>query len=61
LIARSLRQYLYASIGIIPNPTSDAENVRLTLHKPAETHALHTSADDEAAGLYFLCHGALSK
>ena len=37
------------------------DDVGLALDKPAEANALHPSTDDEAAGLHFCCHGALSK
>jgi hypothetical protein len=51
LITRSLRQNFHASIVIVADPSSDPKRVCLALDEPAETDALHASADEETAGL----------
>lgn len=33
---------------VVAHPTCEAELVCFTFHKPAETHALHTTSHDEA-------------
>jgi hypothetical protein len=51
LIARALRENFHASIVIIAHPAGDSEHVRFALDEPAETDALHASADEESASL----------
>jgi hypothetical protein len=51
LVSSALGMDLYAAIGIVPNPACYSEHVRLSFDKPAETHALHASADNKAASL----------
>ncbi len=51
LFARSHGQHFHAAVGVVAHPAGDAQDVRLALHEPAKAHALHPSADDEAAGL----------
>ena len=51
LIARSHGQDFHAAVGIVAHPSGDAKDMRLALHEPAKAHALHPSANEEAAGL----------
>jgi len=50
LIAGSLGKNFHAAIVIVAHPSSDAQDVRFPLDKPAEADSLHASADDEALG-----------
>src|SRR5580692_505027 len=43
LFARSHGPHFNAAVMIVPHPSRNLQDVRLTLDKPAETHALHTS------------------
>jgi len=57
LIAGSLRQHFDAAVVMIADPAGDPEQMCLTLHEPAEPHALHSASYDEAAGFDgFFCH-----
>ena len=51
LVSSALGMDLYAAIGIVPNPACYSEHVRLSFDKPAETHALHTPANNKTARL----------
>ncbi len=56
LIARALCENFHAAVVIVPYPSRDAEQVRLALDEPAESNALHTSANQKAASLNgFIC------
>jgi len=56
LIARALRQNFDAAVVIISHPSGDAEDVGFALDEPAETHALHASADAVTLGFNgFFC------
>ena len=51
LISRPHGQHFDATIGIVADPSSDLQDMRLAFDKPAKADALDTSADNEAAGL----------
>jgi hypothetical protein len=58
LITRSLRQDFDTAVVIVADPACNAEDVRLALDEPPKTDPLHSSADDEAAGLDRLVNGS---
>jgi hypothetical protein len=47
LISIAYCQNLNAAVGLVADPPGDAQHVRFAFDKPAETHALNTSADQE--------------
>src|SRR5437762_1193203 len=51
LVARAHGQDFYRAVSVVAYPSRDAKDVGLSLHKPAEAHSLHSSADHKAAGL----------
>jgi hypothetical protein len=51
LIAGALGEDFDAAVVVVPNPSSDAQDVGLAFDEPAEAYALHSSANEEAAGL----------
>src|SRR6185437_8739105 len=50
LVAASHGQHFHGAVAVVAYPPGDSQRVRLTLHKPAEAHALHASANNKAAG-----------
>ena len=51
LIARTDRQDFYAAVGIVADPAGNFQDMRLAFDEPAETDALHASADQKAPSL----------
>ena len=58
LVTRPLGKNFDAAIVIVAYPPGNAQDVRLTLHKPAEADPLNTSTNDEPAGLNRLFSGS---
>ena len=44
-------QHFYAAVFVIAHPSGNAKDVSFSFHEPAETDALHASANQKAAGL----------
>src|SRR5260370_3872395 len=51
LLRCSTREHFDAAVGIVAHPSGNAEDLRLTLDKPAAADALDASADKEATRL----------
>jgi len=51
LLASPHGQYLNAAIMIVAHPPGNLQDVRLTLYKPPETDALHTSPHQKTASI----------
>ena len=51
LLVCSHGQHFDAAVVIVAHPSSNLQNVRLTLDKPAKANALDTSAHQKAASL----------
>src|SRR5579863_1769602 len=60
LIACPHGQHFHTAVSIVAHPPGDSQQVRLPLHKPAESYTLDASPHQKTASLGIVCHGGLT-
>ncbi len=50
LLVAAYRQRFHRAVNVIPDPAGQSQRTRFMVNKPAEAHALHTSANNVTFG-----------